>query len=123
MVYSSNDEFAQSMDFANYKELEQRGIYPTKKKTLERDRITANSKINMWIGCKTVDITDPEYLPYLIGLEIEVIKRMHDKTKHRKAGEQQGIYSPHDYLYQAERVFLIDIGTSTGYTVKRGVRA
>ncbi|GAF81560.1 unnamed protein product, partial [marine sediment metagenome] len=110
MVYSSNDEFAQSMDFANWKELEQRGIYPRKKKTLENDRITANSKINMWIGCKDTDITDDTYLPYLKGLEIEVIKRMHDKTKHRKAGEQQGIYAPHDYLYQAEREFLQTIG-------------
>lgn len=123
MVYSDNDDFAQSKDFASWQEYEDRGLYPRKKKTLETDRITANSKINMWIGCKTTDITDATYLPYLKSLEIEVMKRIHDKEKHRKAGEQQGMYSPHDYLYQAERNFLINIGQDTGHQRRRGVRA
>lgn len=77
----------------------------------------------MWIGCKNVDITDAAYLPYLKGLEVEVIKRIHDKQKHRHAGEQQGIYSPHDYLYKDERQFLITIGQNTGYILRRGVHA
>lgn len=123
MVYSDDEDFAKSKDFGSWKEYEDRGLYPRKKATLTADRITANSKINMWIGCKNVDITDPKYLPYLKGLEVEVMKRIHDKEKHRKAGEQQGMYSPHDYLYKDERNFLIDIGRDTGYQRRRGVRA
>lgn len=123
MVYSDDNDFAKSKDFGSWKEYEDRGLYPRKKATLTADRITANSKINMWIGCKNVDITDEAYLPYLIGLEVEVMKRIHDKEKHRKAGEQQGMYSPHDYLYKDERLFLIGIGQDTGNTRRRGVRA
>lgn len=121
MVYSDNDDFAKSKDIDSWEQYEARGLYPKKKATLEADRLRANSRINFWIGCKNVDITDVQYLQYLLDLEVEVIKRIHDKEKHRQAGQQQGIYNPHDYLYEAERQFLKAIGQATGYRRKRGI--
>ena len=121
MVYSDKEDFAKSKDVGSWKEYEQRGLYPKKLTTLKADAKRANSRINFWIGCKNVDITDPQYTQYLLDLEVEVIKRIHDKEKHRQAGQQQGIYNPHDYLYVAERQFLKAIGQATGYRRKRGI--
>ncbi|HEC64748.1 hypothetical protein LCGC14_0371390 [marine sediment metagenome] len=122
MVYSEDDDYALANNYDTWILYKAKKTFPTEKK-LAKDRIWANSIINRWIGCKNVDITDASYFIYLEELEVEVIMRMHDKGKERKAGEAKGIYSPHDHLYQAERNYLISIGKDTGYRIRRGVRA
>ena len=116
MVYSDDDDFAQDSNFDSWDEYEASGKYP-RKKTLERHRLKANSAINRWIGSWNVDITDPRFIEELKNLELELIKRRHDKEKDRKTREGGGIYTPHDYLYQAERDHLKTIGMVLGYKV------
>lgn len=122
MVYSEDSDFALKKNYDSWDAFAIAKTFPSKKKLTE-DRLNANSIINRWIGCKNVDIADVAYTQYLKQLEVEVILRMHDKGRDRKAGESKGIYSPHDYLYVAERNYLVSIGRATGYRIRRGVRA
>ena len=122
MVYSDDDDYALKNNYDSWNEYENFKKFPTKKK-IASDRIAAAAIINKWTGSKNIDISDAAYTDWLKQLEVEVIMRMHDKGVDRKAGEAKGIYSPHDYLYQAERNYCITIGKATGYRVRRGVRA
>lgn len=121
MVYSEDLDYVKAQNFDSWDEYVIKHKFPTKNK-LEQDRLWANSIINRWTGSKNVDISDARFDTWLQQLEVEVMLRMHDKGKDRKSGEAKGIYSPHDYLYQAERSYCIQIGIATGYRKKRGVR-
>lgn len=122
MVYSDDKDFALKKNYDSWDDFHTVKTFPTKKKLTE-DRIAANSIINRWIGTEGTDVTDEVYLPYLKQLEVEVILRMHDKGKDRKAGESKGMYTPHDYIYQAERDYLVGIGYNLGHRRRRGVSA
>ena len=121
IVYSEDLDYVKKQNFDSWDEFKLKHTFPTKDK-LSQDRIWANSIINRWTGSKNVDIDDVRYNTYLNQLEVEVILRMQDKDVDRKSGEAKGIYSPHDYLYVAERNYLVSIGKATGHTKRRGIR-
>ncbi len=122
IVYSEDLDYIKANNCESWEEYFQKHRFPTKNK-LTQDRLWANSIINKWTGSKNVDISDPAYTTWLKQLEVEVIMRMHDKGVDRKSGEAKGIYSPHDYLYKAERSYCIQIGVNTGHRKRRGARA
>jgi len=116
MVYSENDDYAKKLNYATWDAyIAKNPEFPIVEKLTE-DRSEANSIINEWIGCFNVDITDERFTEWLKQKEVEVIFRIQDKTVDRKQGER-GIYTPHDYLYQAERRKCITIGIILGYKV------